>query len=130
MPGSDIVNANLTAWVFNAAGLAEKAMYDFSQKCQDWAQTSHRWEDQTGQATEQLHGDSFTEGSTIWAYLAQDAGGGDHGYWLETRTYSIKGYLGVLDDAILQNLPGLMADLRALFLGAGSPSVAIMTGIG
>lgn len=94
----------------------------------DWAKTNHKWDNVTGLAEGNL-GSWTTRGSSqINTDVYQ---GMTWSVYLETRTYQQKGFLGVLDDAILQNLPSLVADLQSIFgMGYGIISGKNVAGTG
>jgi hypothetical protein len=121
--GTEKVVGNLFAWVKGADKMAENAMERFGQKCEEYCKTRHPWKNDTGLAEAFLGHTTIRHtgmmGGTTTEIISH---GVEWGVYLELRS-DFHGKYKILDESIQANMPGLMANLKAIFLGTGAPGI-------
>jgi len=115
MPGAATCIANFFKWKFSAEVAADKVMKRYGEKCVQYAQTNRRWTDRTRHAKEEISTETEHGAEKIETFVFHAMQLAPYSYYLETRIFSIKGFLGILDEAIVHDMPGLYADLRRIF---------------
>jgi len=116
MPGSEIVNANITLWERASVLQAAALMDAHIQRSVAFAKTQRRWDDKTSAAREGLQGKTFAgQGTKIVSSIAH---GVDYGVYLELRGDFHKKY-AILEKARDYQIGSLIKQLQALFAGYG-----------
>jgi hypothetical protein len=129
MPGSEIVNANLTIWTVEKIAQCHSIMSNYGSNCEAYARTNASWYPnsdsephgytRTGAAREGLSASTVKEKGSITTYLSHSV---DYGQYLELR-YDFGGRFKILEKSIEHDLGGLMGSLQTAVGGVGGFSL-------
>jgi hypothetical protein len=115
MPGSAGVCANLSAWEKGVKQACAKEMAVYGNKCVSYIHSTHRWEDQTGQASAGIGTQTFKQGEGIITDVFHSV---EHGVYLELRE-DFAGRYKILEESIQHDITGLISRLRIIVTSSG-----------
>ena len=124
MSGSNIVNANMTAWELGTHKALEAAMDQHIQRSVAFAKTNHRWQDQgvsgqgqqtSGGATSNIAAKTEPNPAMITSQIYGDI---MTNVYLE-KAWFFQGRYKILEQARSNNLLALWTHLRAIMKGKG-----------